>query len=137
MNTKSSLLIMCGLLLAFLLYGQPEVINEIPSANPGATGTNIPPFSETATPTRTTQEYWISIGVLLFGIVVVGGQIFLFQRRSEPLAESMKYLTISLIVVGSLFLVTAGYGNEQIAPIIGLLGTIAGYLLGRQREGGK
>lgn len=137
MNTRISLLLFFGLLLSLCLFAQPEVINEMPANNAPAAGTNIPPFSETVTPTRTSQEYWISIGVLIFGIVVVGGQIFLFQRRSEPLAESMKYLTISLIVVGSLFLVTAGYGNEQIAPIIGLLGTIAGYLLGRQREGGK
>jgi len=28
-------------------------------------------------------------------------------------------------------LITAGYSNDQIAPAVGLLGTIAGYLLGR------
>ena len=56
-------------------------------------------------------------------------------RREESLGESFKYLSVTLIIVGSLFLVTAGYGNTQIAPIIGLLGTVAGYLLGRSQMG--
>jgi hypothetical protein len=36
-----------------------------------------------------------------------------------------------LIVTGTLFLVAAGYDAQHIAPSMGLLGTIAGYLLGR------
>ncbi|MEL6972338.1 MAG: hypothetical protein AAFO02_19385, partial [Bacteroidota bacterium] len=77
---------------------------------------------------------WLSLGVLLFGMVVVLAQAFIINRREEPLSQSLKYLSVSLIIVGSLFLVTAGYGNSQIAPIIGLLGTVAGYLLGRTQS---
>ena len=32
---------------------------------------------------------------------------------------------------GLVFLIVAGYTEKQIAPVIGLLGTIAGYLLGK------
>ena len=42
-----------------------------------------------------------------------------------------KRILITLIIISTLFLITAGYSNDQIAPAIGLLGTIAGYLLGR------
>ena len=43
-------------------------------------------------------------------------------------------LAVTLIVVSSLFIITAGYSSEQIAPAMGLFGTIAGYLLGRYQE---
>jgi hypothetical protein len=67
-------------------------------------------------------------------MIVVLSQAWIINSRQEPLSQSLKYLSVSLIIVGSLFLVTAGYGNSQIAPIIGLLGTVAGYLLGRTQS---
>ena len=36
-----------------------------------------------------------------------------------------------LIIIGALFLIVAGYSEQQISPVIGLLGTIAGYILGK------
>lgn len=112
---------------------QPEVltvsqITNLPPDEP------TPDFNNQVVPTRSSQEIALSISVLVFGLAVVIGQIFLLQRRGEPVSESMKYLSVTLVIVGALFLVTAGYGNDQIAPIIGLLGTVAGYLLGRQRS---
>lgn len=35
------------------------------------------------------------------------------------------------MVIAGLFLITAGDSESQSAPMIGLLGTIAGYLLGK------
>jgi biopolymer transport protein ExbB/TolQ len=32
----------------------------------------------------------------------------------------------------AVFLVVAGYTDTQIAPVMGLLGTVAGYLLGKE-----
>ncbi len=97
--------------------------------------TNEPAFNAQAVPTRTTQEIWLSIGVLIFGLFTVGAMItYLGRKTDEPATELMKFPVLALIIVGALFLVTAGYGNDQIAPIIGLMGTLAGYLLGRPRE---
>jgi len=45
--------------------------------------------------------------------------------------DILKTLIITIIVIGSLFLITAGYSNDQIAPAMGLFGSIAGYLVGR------
>jgi hypothetical protein len=39
-----------------------------------------------------------------------------------------------LVVTAGLFLIPASYSNDQIAPLIGLLGTIVGYLLGKSSE---
>ncbi len=132
--TKTIFLVCLCLGLTLALNAQPEPVSTSLAQNPPPADVNTPPFNADELPTRTSQEIWLSLGVLLFGLAVVVGQIYLLQRRQEPLSEAMKYLSVTLIIVGSLFLVTAGYGNTQIAPIIGLLGTVAGYLLGRQRD---
>ena len=129
-------------LLATCLLAQPEALETVVNTPPPApatttgvpTGVNLPPVSGDLVPTKSSQEVYLSFGVLLFGMIVVLAQAFIINKRQEPLSQSLKYLSISLIIVGSLFLVTAGYGNSQIAPIIGLLGTVAGYLLGRTQS---
>lgn len=42
----------------------------------------------------------------------------------------LRFDGLTLIVAGGLMLVTAGYSNDQTAPVSGLLGAQAGYLLG-------
>ena len=78
----------------------------------------------------TTDAMTISAIVLLFGFFVcVLAAMLLRQGKSAD--NVLKTLGTILIIVAALFLVVAGYSNEQIAPVIGLLGTIAGYLLGK------
>ena len=36
-----------------------------------------------------------------------------------------------MVVTAGLYLIVAGYSDTQIAPMMGLLGTIIGYLLGK------
>jgi hypothetical protein len=58
-----------------------------------------------------------------------------FLIHSGKGAESvLRIFGTILIIITSLFLVVAGYNNEQIAPVIGLLGTIAGYLLVKESK---
>ena len=47
----------------------------------------------------------------------------------------VKTFMVVTIVFGALFLVVAGYSDEQTAPVFGLLGTIVGYIFGRFGEG--
>ncbi|NJO86699.1 MAG: hypothetical protein HC821_01075 [Lewinella sp.] len=99
---------------------------------------NAPPFNPNAVPTKTSVELWLSVGVLFFGLVVTLALIVVLGQRTKggdvtDLIDAMKYPIVTVILVGGLFLITAGYGNEQIAPIIGLMGTIAGYLMGRSK----
>jgi hypothetical protein len=47
-------------------------------------------------------------------------------------------LVVTLIIVVSLALVAAGYGRDQITPVLALFGSIVGYLLGTaSRKDGK
>jgi hypothetical protein len=48
---------------------------------------------------------------------------------------AVQLIALIVIVTGVLFLITAGFKAADIAPALGLLGTIAGYLLGRNRRG--
>ena len=69
--------------------------------------------------------------VLVFGLVVIVICAVL-MRNSKPSAEAvLRVFGTVLIITGALFLVVAGYDDKQMAPVMGLLGTLAGYLLGK------
>ena len=76
-------------------------------------------------------EFKLSLWVLIFGMVVLVLEVILIRLINFPSETALKFIIITLIVTATLFLITAGYSNDQIAPAVGLLGTIAGYLLGR------
>jgi hydrogenase/urease accessory protein HupE len=54
--------------------------------------------------------------------------------RSERTREfELRIFIITILVFGSLLVMTTGLGQDQLTPVIGFFGTIAGYVLG----GGK
>jgi hypothetical protein len=78
-----------------------------------------------------TNAMTMSSAVLGFGVIVLILAAFLIKSGQDTEAVLRTFGTI-LIIVGALFLVVAGYSANQIAPVMGLLGTIAGYLLGKK-----
>ena len=78
----------------------------------------------------TTSAMTISSVVLAFGLIVVCLATYLIRVGKEG-EVILRVFGTTLVVVLAVFLVVAGYSDTQIAPVIGLLGTIAGYLLGR------
>lgn len=120
------------------------------AADPGAPGAEPPAFAPVnpapgaqdmmpAASWLTSVERNLSIAVLGFGIVVLLIQFVTLRgiTASNPELVIRAY-AVTLIVVCTLFLVSAGLSANQIAPGIGLFGTIAGYLLGRAgRSGGE
>jgi len=85
------------------------------------------------------QEVVLTLAVMSFGLVVIGAELFLLRRLHVRNAEDiLRIFGVTLILIGALFLITAGYSAEQISPALGLLGTVAGYLLGKtQSQGGQ
>lgn len=69
--------------------------------------------------------------VFLFGAVVIAAQFFLLKKKDFDANDLLKVFGITLIVVGTLFLISTGRSDQQIAPAMGLFGTLAGYLLGK------
>jgi hypothetical protein len=105
--------------------------NEASSA---ATVLSRPAGPDAATVNAAYQDsQMLAFSVLGLGVFVLCCLTYLFKagRRFDDLLRS--FVTI-LIVVSAVFLVVAGYSEKQIAPVIGLLGTIAGYVLGKSDQ---
>lgn len=82
-------------------------------------------------------EWWsvqeamtISSMLLIFFLIVLSMMTHLIKKGIDP-ETVLKIFGMILIIAVSAFLVVAGYSSEQIGSVIGLLGTIAGYLLGK------
>jgi len=112
----------------------PSCLHALAQSGPPS---NPPPLTTTdkavAVPLLSNQELILSIVVLLFGVYVVTLEYKLLIAAKSRADEALRALTVTLIVVISLALVSSGYGKEQIVPVLGLFGTIVGYLLGAGR----
>ncbi len=64
---------------------------------------------------------------------------FALLRRMERLRpeDTLRSFGLTLVIIGTIFFIVAGFDSEQIAPAIGLFGTIAGYMLGRAERRGN
>lgn len=81
---------------------------------------------------RSQQELYLSLGVLGFGILMAGLETVIIAKAQRGWdGAAVRVMGLTLVIVAGLFLITAGYSQDQIAPMIGLLGTVAGYLLGK------
>jgi len=80
----------------------------------------------------TDREQLLSYSILVFGLCVLVVQYLLLRTPKRDTFEILQLLTINLIVTGTLFLISAGFDAQQIAPGLGLFGTVAGYVLGRR-----
>jgi hypothetical protein len=89
------------------------------------------PASITESPFMSSLEFILSLSVLIFGLIIVGLEIYLIRTKEIDADMLVKFIVVTLIITGTLFLITAGYNNNQIAPAVGLFGTVAGYLLGK------
>lgn len=75
----------------------------------------------------------LSSGVAIFAILVLAlTTVLMLKKRNAE--QVLRTFGILIVIFAAVFLVIAGYSDTQITPVIGLLGTIAGYLLGRRIE---
>lgn len=96
--------------------------------------------SSTVQQAKAEPEWWsatnamtVSSAVLIFGVLILVLATYLI-RVGNSADSVLKIFGTILIVIASIFLVVAGYSDKQIAPVMGLLGTIAGYLLGKETK---
>lgn len=138
MHIQAKLLtLIISLFFSALLFGQEPVADSL---------TNLPPTQISSTnnsnpePDETTAkialplsrlEFQLSLFILGFGAILILFEAYLIKTKSISSEDTIKFITVTIIIISTLFLITAGYSNDQIAPAVGLLGTIAGYLLGK------
>lgn len=73
----------------------------------------------------------LGITVLAFGLILTISVLYFLLKMGKGFGNvTFKTIGIILILTASLFLVVTGYSQAQITPVIGLLGTIAGYIFG-------
>jgi hypothetical protein len=77
----------------------------------------------------------ISSVTLGFGVIIFLLATYLIVHAGKSAEEVLRVFATILIIVSALFLVVAGYTERQISPVMGLLGTIVGYLLGKGASG--
>ena len=61
----------------------------------------------------------------------------LLWRSGAPPHQVLRVFGVITILGFSALLLVVGYNNEQLTPIVGLFGAIAGYLLGKDSKTNK
>ena len=78
----------------------------------------------------------MTILILGFGLLVIIGELIMVKKmkaRWTPYSV-IRMLGLTLIIISALALVAGSEVETQITAVIGLLGTLAGYLLGKDSK---
>lgn len=95
-------------------------------------------FDKAATAVTYVSQPWsieivrfLTFAVLGFtGVALVLSTVLLWRRKA-PAQQVLKVFGVLIILGLSALLLVVGYSNEQLTPIVGLFGAVAGYLLGK------
>lgn len=74
--------------------------------------------------------FFASMILLILGVLAFLLMAYLINRGHDPL-DILKTFGIPLIVLSAVSILVTGHSTSELSPVIGLLGTIAGYLLGK------
>ena len=85
----------------------------------------------------TWQEIALSYGVLVYSLILFGMLAWLKKNNIAWDVQSFKIMATLLLVSAALFIMTAAYTETQAAPLFGLLGTLAGYILSKSEDKNK
>jgi hypothetical protein len=136
-------LVMCGMLAGSVSASQPPPPPSNADARPREAdaprpSNPPPPAPSTASgeiytrpPALSSNEFMLSVMVLILGSLALGLAFILLRSRNIDADDMIRLISVILILTGTMFLITAGFDSQQIAPAMGLFGTIAGYLLGK------
>ena len=102
---------------------------QIANAPPPGASTVAPPPSPRF---LSSTEGELALIVIALGVLVIIALSLVLRSKSATPDDAIRGYTVILIVIGTMVLICAGYSNDQIAPAMGLFGTLAGYLLGRK-----
>jgi hypothetical protein len=153
-NTVKCGLIVAALVLTLCLCVEGRARNGAPAVSPAATATTAQVAGGTATPPPyltphppaarsvpaedgilSSKEFYVTAliaGVFLLSLIMQFA--LLWRVRNLKAEDALRPFSVVLIIMGTLLAITAGFSAAQIAPALGIFGTIAGYLLGRSGQ---
>lgn len=77
-----------------------------------------------------------TLSLYVLGFIVIAFllcSILLWRSKTDALEILKVFGILSILGLSTLLLLT-GFSNEQLTPIVGLFGAIAGYLLGKEKK---
>lgn len=83
---------------------------------------------------------WTPENAMVMSATVIGFSLIVFSmatyliKHGKPSESVLKIFGTLFIITAATLLILLGFGEKQISPVIGLLGTLAGYLLGRETK---
>jgi hypothetical protein len=81
------------------------------------------------------REVNLTLASFVFGVFVLFVQFLLIRGRAFSADEILRNYSVTVILVATLAVVSGGFNDKLVNAVIGLFGTIAGYLLGRSVDG--
>jgi hypothetical protein len=83
--------------------------------------------------TKSTDQNIIII-ILSFGLLVIMGELVMVKKMRATWTpySVIRMIGLTLIIITALALVLGSQAEKQITAVIGLLGTLAGYLVGKE-----
>lgn len=120
---RSVLIIFFSLCTGVLVFAQTADNSDIKNV-PGG---NIDIYNP-----LTSFQFMACVMCVIVGLIVFCGQFYLLNKSPSVTSDDIvKNCTITLVIIGALLLIIAGYSSQQTAQAFGLFGTVIGYLLGR------
>lgn len=105
---------------------QPPAASDTPQTKTGERRT-------TYTTTKTPYEFYLAALTIVLGVSAMLVVAFLFRNHiHDKTDEFVKLFAFVVVVFSAIFLIIAGYTDSQVAPAYSLLGTIIGYIFGRE-----
>jgi hypothetical protein len=72
---------------------------------------------------------FLTLAILTFSGFVLHYMRMMLKDGHTP-GDILRLATMPMVITAAIFLVLLGYSNDQMTPVIGLLGTMIGYVLG-------
>lgn len=110
----------------------PEIVDPVLTAGDNEEGTVVSLTAEQWW--RSTAVPYLGVGLLVFTVLMFTGLYITIWYEKDWSDQTFKVFGLTLIITAGLYLITIGWTDKQLAPMMGLLGTIAGYILGQDRR---
>jgi hypothetical protein len=111
-----------------------DVFARLDQAQAAADGT---PQVVSGQPWSADLVIYLSTSILLIiALALILGSVLMW-KRSNSSQDILRLYGVVIIVGLSALLLVVGFSNDQLTPIVGLFGAIAGYLLGKDGKSGK
>jgi hypothetical protein len=122
---------------AYIGYAQSSTTPQ-PSIDPsktetgsstGETGSSAnpigpPPDLSVSVGRLSSYEFMITSMIVVVALIALAMEFILLRRIASLKAEeALRVFAVTLIILGTLFFITAGFNSTQIAPAMGLFGT--------------